>query len=574
MVEQITNFFILCSGADRKILEQCPTEKPKYAGIGATIFFTAVLATISGGYAMHFVFENAYISIPFGILWGIIIFNLDRYIVLSIKKAAKKEEFKNELWTAFPRFVIAIFLAISISKPLELRLFNSRIEKELGSIKRASVAECENEFNKKIDEQNGRLKSLEDGKGNEKQKVYSSNEIYNDLKNEIPKNEKAIEDLNTEYKTNKKEIPQYYYADENDLVPKKKVVSKDADGKPLYEIEYVPLIKLKPEGKRLVERNKEIEQELETQKKILGDQKAKKDTIEKSFVKEIAAIDAKYEELKKPPLSEIDRLNKEKPAFIYDCQTRAEKSNDLLQRLEALGNLSKWFNPVWWASMIITILIMLLECAPIIVKLLSKRGPYDDKLEEIEYKHYIDSKKSISDMNDEINNLIKEIQELNKLKGETRVKSEKAKLDAELKANTELLNDIAKRQAELAQIAIDKWYQEEKDKLKNNPNYHYAKENTSTTNPKPVSVEEKLWRLTGHQDQIYYYFKNGTPSPSELIYIEKGESKIGKWEFLNNKTMLKIDLDNAIRTYDIVSLTDGGMKLRYTGTNDHLEFIH
>ena len=97
----IGNFFIFCSGANSKILESCPTEKAKYQGIGATIFFTAVLATFSGGYAIHFVFNNLAFSIPFGILWGVIIFNLDRYIVLSIKKTGV---FKEEVVFALPRF--------------------------------------------------------------------------------------------------------------------------------------------------------------------------------------------------------------------------------------------------------------------------------------------------------------------------------------------------------------------------------------------------------------------------------------------------------------------------------------
>lgn len=82
----LQNFFILCSGADKEIIKDCPTEWNKFAGIGATIFLTACLALLSGAYAMHFVFENAIVSILFGVFWAIVIFNLDRYIVLSLRK--------------------------------------------------------------------------------------------------------------------------------------------------------------------------------------------------------------------------------------------------------------------------------------------------------------------------------------------------------------------------------------------------------------------------------------------------------------------------------------------------------
>ena len=39
----INEFFWLCSGVNRKILRQCPTEYAKYAGMGGTIFFTACM---------------------------------------------------------------------------------------------------------------------------------------------------------------------------------------------------------------------------------------------------------------------------------------------------------------------------------------------------------------------------------------------------------------------------------------------------------------------------------------------------------------------------------------------------
>ena len=40
----LEKFFIICSGADKPILDACPTEKTKFVGIGATIFLTAVFS--------------------------------------------------------------------------------------------------------------------------------------------------------------------------------------------------------------------------------------------------------------------------------------------------------------------------------------------------------------------------------------------------------------------------------------------------------------------------------------------------------------------------------------------------
>nr|WP_299174915.1 DUF4407 domain-containing protein [uncultured Allomuricauda sp.] len=125
----LQRFFIFCSGADTQILETCSNgERNKYAGIGATVFFTAVMAFIASGYALYTVFDNIYTSIFFGLIWGMLIFNLDRYIVSTIKK---RDNFKNELLQAAPRIILALIIAVVISKPLEMKIFEKEINQVL-----------------------------------------------------------------------------------------------------------------------------------------------------------------------------------------------------------------------------------------------------------------------------------------------------------------------------------------------------------------------------------------------------------------------------------------------------------
>ncbi|MBT8186468.1 MAG: DUF4407 domain-containing protein [Croceitalea sp.] len=125
----IQRFFIFCSGADTDILQTCSKgERNKYAGIGATVFFTAVMAFIASGYALFTVFDNILVSIFFGLIWGLLIFNLDRYIVSTIKK---RDSIKSELLQAAPRIILAIIIAIVISKPLEMKIFEKEINQVL-----------------------------------------------------------------------------------------------------------------------------------------------------------------------------------------------------------------------------------------------------------------------------------------------------------------------------------------------------------------------------------------------------------------------------------------------------------
>ena len=125
----LQQFFILCSGADATLLDSCSKgEQNKYAGIGATVFFTAVMAFLASAYALYTVFDNYFAAIGFGFIWGLLIFNLDRYIVSTIKKSGN---FMNEFIQATPRIALAVIIAIVISKPLELKIFEKEIDQVL-----------------------------------------------------------------------------------------------------------------------------------------------------------------------------------------------------------------------------------------------------------------------------------------------------------------------------------------------------------------------------------------------------------------------------------------------------------
>lgn len=145
-------FLMICSGSNIHLLQKSPSEWNKYAGIGGIVLFTAVFATLSSTYAMYTVFEDDYISIGLGILWGLMIFNLDRYIVSSIKKTGT---LWNQFLMAFPRLILATFLGIVISKPLELKIFEKEVNKQLNTIIQRNKTELQKTLNGRILQQAG-----------------------------------------------------------------------------------------------------------------------------------------------------------------------------------------------------------------------------------------------------------------------------------------------------------------------------------------------------------------------------------------------------------------------------------
>lgn len=145
-------FLMVCSGGNIHILRKTPSEWNKFAGIGGIVLFTAVFATLSAGYAMYTVFDDIWAAIGFGILWGLMIFNLDRYIVSSIKKTGT---WWNQILMAIPRLILATFLGIIISKPLELKIFEKEVNKQLNTIIQRNKKQLQGEMNGRILQQSG-----------------------------------------------------------------------------------------------------------------------------------------------------------------------------------------------------------------------------------------------------------------------------------------------------------------------------------------------------------------------------------------------------------------------------------
>src|SRR5690606_23643749 len=85
-----------------------------------------------------------------------------------------------------------------------------------------------------------------------------------------------------------------------------------------------------------------------------------------------------------------------------------EKSytNNFITQLEAIGNLTDSNSTMFWTSWMIMLLFIVLEVSPILVKIMTKRGSYDEILERVEYETMISEKELISRWNTKINELL------------------------------------------------------------------------------------------------------------------------------------------------------------------------
>lgn len=410
-----------CSGANKEIIRKCPNEHSKYFGIGGTILFTALMACLSGGYAFYTAFDSSTLAICFGLFWGAMIFNLDRFIVNTMYSDGEHTISWHEFFGALPRLIIAIFLGIVVSYPLELKLFEDSINERLEGMKVEALIKN----NLKLDTAYSDINTNQSN-------IYTNESSKN-------KYQKEIDDAYKEWEA----IAKVYY-------PKKCWSKPDIDGhRTRYDCSFSAF---PPEKKIKFDRYQEI--------------KTRNDLEINSLRIKIADDDRKIKDDEKEKKGWENQHTKTTIAL--------DKLSSRMNAFEALKSDPKE-KSIATASLFIMILLIIIEISPVLFKMMIASGDYDVILKaernEIEVAELV----RISQKNDWANTEILKLTEENKKK----IVEKQNELNTELNSNLELLSSIAKAQSEIAQIAIEKWKEEEIKKATENPG-EFIKSNSIT----------------------------------------------------------------------------------------------
>jgi len=129
-VSALNRFLWFCGGGEVSILSrpECITERAKYVGLGIATVSSTILAALSVGYAATLAFKSVTVAVVTAILWGIIIFNVNRYFY-NISK--DDQSTGRQFSLILPRVLIIILISFVIAKPITLKLFESEIHSQV-----------------------------------------------------------------------------------------------------------------------------------------------------------------------------------------------------------------------------------------------------------------------------------------------------------------------------------------------------------------------------------------------------------------------------------------------------------
>ena len=361
-MSKVKKFLLYCSGADFKTLEQCPSDENKFIGIGGTVLFTGILALFSAGYAIYTVFDSYFFAIVFGLIWGLMIFNLDRYIVSSMKS---RGSFGKDFLIAFPRLILAVLLALVISKPLELKIFQKEIDAEL---------------------------------------ITMEQEVFKTQESKI---QARYEGQIQTYQNN---ITQYQ-SELNQLAAKRDT------------LELMALMEADGTGGS---GNKNLGPIYRAKKAKADAAQAELEAAQNRIMPLIAEQEANVAELDSMMKSDIATLER-KPY------------GGMAARMEALHRLGEESEAIFFASIFITLLFIAIETAPIFVKLISPRSPYDHILHKYEFPFEMETLEKNTLLKTATRNNIQFVQETSIHKTEREIEIEKELIDIYMRRKKEEL---------------------------------------------------------------------------------------------------------------------------------------
>ena len=132
-VSFFTRFLWFVAGADIEMLSLCPLDYKKYEAIGMTSLMTSLVGFAAGSSAAWYFTEDTLWTLAFGLFWSLLIFSIDRSLVVTLKKDPYKKSYY-VLPLVFRGF-LAILVAGIMSIPLELLVFNGFIQNDIENYK-------------------------------------------------------------------------------------------------------------------------------------------------------------------------------------------------------------------------------------------------------------------------------------------------------------------------------------------------------------------------------------------------------------------------------------------------------
>ena len=478
------------AGAEPSILENCKTDYKKFSSIGATILMTSFIAFCAGTSAAWYFTQDGNNmsgalgwSLLFGLIWALLIFCIDRSLVITLKKDPTRNNRTFWILPLLSRALLAGIIAIMVSIPLELFIFKDYINENIENFKEGKAGQLgdifkansgEDMFNSRVNQADSALNKLHQTSQGLSSEIESLQAQINKLEVEKQNpNSSAYNSAKSRYNS----AQQSYNTARNRLNeenrkadPSQSVISNQQSAMSRYRNQ-MNSARSDMNTAATEWRNKKQAQidELVSKKNQKVEEKSRTDRNYDT------TLQNKNLDMQSAQAAETARRTSEEIK-----KTQMEKGNKFLLNFQILeyavwqrdknGNLTDTTQLcLLW---LIRLLFFIIEILPTVVKIVTPIGSYDRVVyaQEKSMEEYLDSSEFLDSM-----------REIHKSEITTQLEEAKLRQDAELQMTKDILEKMTAAQIDVANLAIAKWEERERQK------YEDKKDEPSLSSIHPVS---------------------------------------------------------------------------------------
>lgn len=470
MGSRFQRFLWIVAGAELDILEKCRTDHKKFAAIGATILMTAFIAFCAGTSAAWYFTQSGDETsgslgwaMLFGLIWALLIFCIDRSLVITLKKdpSAKKQKFWVPLLS---RSALACIIAFMVSIPLELVIFEDfiaekkfdfDIEAQQKLSDKAREANGENDLERKIQYSDVIIASHDSSK-----KKLGGDISSFDSKIEAEQNKRNKPTTN-DFTRAKNQYDNY--SSQINTAQRNLANATNAIDSARYTNEITRLKDLRrPYGLTMDSEKKAWNDEINKKIKELEEER---DKAQKQYDENETKLKIETKRRDDNRDAQQESAGKRED-MLEQYEQKRNKGNHFIQnyrileyavwKRDAKGNLPTELFFLW----MIRLLFFIIEILPTVVKIVTPIGSYDRMVqaEEKQVMTYLES-----------DEYIERIRNMHDIELKSREEQLQRQHQIELELKSDILEKVKNAQIEVADATIAKWKENEMSKVTPKP---------------------------------------------------------------------------------------------------------
>lgn len=420
-------------GGDEEVIAECPGERTRIVALGGTVLATALLAVAAGTAATHdWLHAPLPLALPVGVFWGLAIMNLDRWLLLTIRRQATPPR---TLMLALPRLFLAVIVGLVISTPTLLTVFHSEVTAKATEERQADQAEAK----RALTTQFAQIKNLASERKQLQQSLGAS--VASTVLAESPDYTRLQRRLSGEQK-------------QADAAQKRALCELDgtcgterAGAGPSYQAK---------------------EQQANALAAEAAATKRERDDLARQLLKEARSSQGRAKGFATEELGQVkDELAELRSSYKregVDLEEAFEAKIGLLDRVDALASLTSEHSSMRYIAILLALFILAIDCVPVLFKTLSLLGRpsrYEVIQEEREERQL--ARRAVEeDARDELRQIeiasgLQEAQMHAKLNGEAIADRSRRIADLEREVSDELIPELRARMLEMVPELADRY---------------------------------------------------------------------------------------------------------------------